>query len=377
MQHQYIVRETGEIVSERLIADRFIDVLYNRLREQAPALFRALTSERVSSLLGFLNFDCTLPGESRRGQALLSRMGVDEGECLEPQHGFATPRQVFERKIRYWECRPMDPDPEAVVAPADAKVLIGSLAESPELFVKEKFFSVPELLGEDLPWHPFFAGGDFAIFRLTPDKYHYNHVPVSGEVIDFYQLDGRYHSCNPRAQIALASLHAKNRREVTVIDTDVPGGSNIGLVAMIEVVALMIGDIVQCYSASGYDEPQPVTKGMRLDKGCPKSLYRPGSSTDILLFQRDAVTFCDDLARNRCRRDVRSRFSLGLGQPLVETDVRVRSTVAWKRPAAADPASPFGPCGRSRGEAPGNSRIPAACRQARPLYSLPQVHALP
>lgn len=332
MHHQYIVRETGEVVSERLIADRVIDLLYNRVREQAPALFRALTSERVSSLLGFLHFDCNLPMESHRGLRLLERMGVDWRECVASHHSFVTPRQVFERKIRYWECRPMDPDPETVVAPADAKVLIGSLDETPELFVKEKFFSAAELLGEDLPWHPYFAGGDFAIFRLTPDKYHYNHVPVSGEVIDFYQIDGRYHSCNPRAQIALASLHAKNRRVVTVIDTDVAGGSGIGLVAMIEVVALMIGDIVQCYSASAYEEPQPVTKGMFVDKGCPKSLYRPGSSTDILLFQPEAVRFSDDLTRNLHRRDVRSRFSSVLGQPLVETDVRVRSTIARKLP---------------------------------------------
>jgi len=331
MQHQYIVRETGEVVSERLIADRITNLLYNRVREQAPGLFRVLTSKRVSGVLGFLHFDLNLPMNSRRGLHLLQRMGVDERECLAPQHSFTTPRQVFERQIRYWECRPMDPNPEAVVAPADAKVLIGSPAGAPAVFVQEKFFSAEELLGEDLPWHPFFVGGDFAIFRLTPDKYHYNHVPVSGEVIDCYQIDGQFHSCNPGAQIALASLHAKNRRVVTIIDTDVAGGSQVGLVAMIEVVALMIGDIVQCYSSSAYDRPQPVTKGMRLDKGCPKSLYRPGSSTDILLFQKEAVTFSDDLTRNRRRRDVRSRFSLGLGRPLVETDVRVRSTIARRR----------------------------------------------
>lgn len=331
MQHQYIVRETGEIVSERLLADGFIDLLYNRVREQAPSLFRALTSGRMSSVLGFLQFDCNLPGESRRGVALLKRMGVDWRECLAPVSSFTTARQVFERQIRYWECRPMEQGADTVAAPADAKVLIGSLEETPELFIKEKFFSVDELLGEDLPWHPFFAGGDFAIFRLTPDKYHYNHVPVSGEVIDFYQIDGHYHSCNPRAQIALASLHAKNRRVVTIIDTDVPGGTQIGLVAMVEVVALMIGDIVQCYSTHAYDEPQPVIKGMRLEKGRPKSLYRPGSSTDILLFQREAIRFSDDLVRNRRRADVLSRFSLGLGRPVVETDVRVRSTVASKQ----------------------------------------------
>lgn len=352
MEHQYIVRETGEIVSERLLADRAVELLYSRVREQAPGLFRALTSARMSSLLGFAHFDLNLPRKDRQGRRLLEHLGVNWLECLAPHHSFLTARQVFERKIRYWDCRPMDPNPEAVAAPADAKVLIGSLADTPELFIKEKFFSARELLGQDSPWREAFAGGDFAVFRLTPDKYHYNHVPVSGEVADIYAIDGQHHSCNPSAQIALASLHAKNQRVVTVIDTDVAGGSRIGLVAMIEVVALMIGDIVQCYSDSRYDDPRPAVKGMRIAKGSPKSLYRPGSSTDILLFQPGAVVFCEDLRRNLGRADVRSRFSAGLGRPLVETDVRVRSTIAVKR-QPTPPVDGASPCSlHSPGEAP-------------------------
>jgi hypothetical protein len=37
-------------------------------------------------------------------------------------------------------------------------------------------------------WQHSYGDGDFAIFRLTPDKYHYNHVPVSGMVVDFYAI---------------------------------------------------------------------------------------------------------------------------------------------------------------------------------------------
>jgi phosphatidylserine decarboxylase len=332
MEHQYISRETGRVVSERLMGDHTLDLFYNRLREQAPGLFRTLTSRRMSAVLGFLHFDINLPLVGFRGMALLRRMGVDWRECLAPHHCFTTPRQVFERQIRYWECRPMDPDPLVVVSPADARVLIGSLDDVPQLFIKEKFFSAQELLGLNSPWNDRFAGGSFAIFRLTPDKYHYNHVPVSGEVADIYTLEGDYHSCNPGAQVALASIHAKNRRVVTIIDTDVPDGSRIGLVAMVEVVALMIGDIVQRYSENRYDDPRPLTKGMMLAKGCPKSLYRPGSSTDILLFQQNRITFSEDLRKNSVRNDVSSRFSAGFGRPLVETDLRVRSTLATGTP---------------------------------------------
>jgi len=328
MQHQYILRTTGRIVDEHLIADRFISLLYHHMREYAPSLFRFLTSKRMTGLLGHINFDCTLPLVSRRGLSLLERMGINWQECVDPPHCFTTARHVFERKIRYRELRPMDPDPQTVVSPADARILFGTLADIPDLFIKDKFFSLAELLGGKTSWIDAFDQGDFALFRLTPDKYHYNHAPVTGVVLDIYNVDGWYHSCNPEAVIALASLHAKNRRVVTIIDTDVAGGTNIGLVAMVEVVALMIGDIVQRYSAVDYDNPQPVVRGMRLQRGCPKSLYRPGSSTDILLFQKNAITFAEDLCRNLVRQDVRSRFSAGLGRPLVETDLMVRSTIA-------------------------------------------------
>ena len=339
MEHQYISRETGQIINEQLIGDQSIDLLYNRVREQAPGLFRALTSQRMSKVLGFLHFDVNLPVFGSRGLDLLQRMGVDWRECLAPHNSFTTPRQVFERRIRYWECRPMDPDPRVVVSPADAKVLIGTLDDVPELFIKEKFFSAQELLGAASPWNHRFSEGSFAIFRLTPDKYHYNHVPVSGEVADIYTVEGDCHSCNPCAQVALASIHSKNRRVVTIIDTDVSGGTAIGLVAMVEVVALMIGDIVQCYSQAEYEDPQPLTKGMFLTRGCPKSLYRPGSSTDILLFEKDRITFSNDLQNNAARIDVKSRFSAGLGRPLVETDLRVRSTVATaNQPSKSHPS---------------------------------------
>lgn len=328
MQHQYIVRTTGEIINEHLIADRFIRLLYHQVREHAPSLFRTLTAKRMSGILGAAMFDCSLPLKGRRGLPLLEKMEVNWQECVDPPHLFTSPRHVFERKIRYWKLRPMDPDPGAVVSPADARILFGSLADTSELFIKNTFFSLAELLGEKTPWVTAFSQGDFALFRLTPDKYHYNHAPVTGDVVDIYSTDGWYHSCNPEAVIALASLHAKNRRVVTIIDTDVPGGTHIGLVAMIEVVALMIGDIVQQYSNTGYDNPVPVVKGMRLQRGCPKSLYRPGSSTDILLFQKNAVTFAADLQRNLVRCDVHSRFSASLGRPLVETDLEVRSTIA-------------------------------------------------
>jgi len=328
LQHQYIERDSGRVITERLLGDRMVRLLYHGVRENSTALFRMLTSNLSSHILSLVNFDRPLLSE----RAFLADCGIDLSECLDPSSHLDTPRKIFERKIRYWECRPMPADKDVIVSPADARVLVGSFHETSLIFLKDKFFSFEELLGEGKSvWQKVFAGGDFAVFRLTPDKYHYNHTPVSGQVVDFYTIDGDYHSCNPAAVVAVATPYSKNKRVVTVIDTDVPGGTGVGIVAMIEVVALMIGDIAQAYSPEAYNCPGPVEKGMFLVKGQPKSLYRPGSSTDILVFQEGRIDFAADILDNMNHMGASSRFTHGFKKPLVETDIRVRSLLGTVR----------------------------------------------
>ncbi|BBO86244.1 hypothetical protein DSCO28_68100 [Desulfosarcina ovata subsp. sediminis] len=326
--HQYIDRQTAGVTTERLIADPLIHRLYAGARENPSLLFRAATSRRMSALLGFLNFDFSLDINGSRRLQRIRRMGIDLDECLDAPDSLDSPRKLFERRIRYWTCRPMPQAPDRIVSPADARVLVGSFDHQHALFLKEKFFSFTELLGEEkTQWIDTFDGGDFALFRLTPDKYHYNHTPVAGIIRDIYTIDGRCHSCNPGAVVSMVTPFSKNRRVVTIIDTDVPGGTGIGRVAMIEVVAMMIGDIVQCYSTIRYDDPLDLAAGMFVERGCPKSLYRPGSSVDILIFERQRVIFSKDILANMRRRDVTSRYTLNFQAPLVETDVRVRSEI--------------------------------------------------
>jgi phosphatidylserine decarboxylase len=330
LAHQYVDRETRQIRTERLFQDRLIRFLYSSARESAPALFRALTSGRASKLLGYVNYDLPLGAKLVGSRRFMKKLGVDLSECLDPPKRLNTPRKVFERKIRYWECREMPADGSTVVSPADARVLVGSFTETHAIPAKDKFFRYEELLGVDKRlWLDAFEGGDFAIFRLTPDKYHWNHTPVSGIVVDIYEVDGTYHSCNPQAVVAVATPYSKNKRVVTIIDTDVPGGTGVGLVAMIEVVALMIGHIDQRYCEERYDLPQPVEVGLFLRRGQPKSLYRPGSSTDILIFQPNRIEFAADLLSNM-NLPLESRFSRGFGRALVETDIRVRSYLAHR-----------------------------------------------
>ena len=326
--HQYIERKTLRVRTERLTADRMIQTLYSGIRENTPFLFNLLLSARFSAFFGYLNYDCPVRSGISEPLKTLESLGIPPEEIHGRVEDINTYRKLFERQIRYWECRPMTGEASCIVSPADARVLTGSFSETAALFIKEKFFNFRELIGQDKAhWSSVLENGDYAVFRLTPEKYHYNHAPVSGTVVDIYEMNGAYHSCNPGAVVESVTPFSKNRRVVTVLDTDVDNGTRIGLVAMVEIVALMIGRIVQCYSDDRYECPGPATKGLFLEKGRPKSLFRPGSSTTVLIFQKSRVRFSEDLLENLNRTDVQSRFSQGFGKPLVETEINVRETI--------------------------------------------------
>jgi phosphatidylserine decarboxylase len=335
--HQYIERNSKQIKTESLICDRIINFMYSSSKERMPWLLGALTSSRISSLLGYLNYDRPMKLSFSGTKKFTRKLGIDLSECVDSPEILDTHRKLFERKIRYWEVRPLPDEHSCVVSPADSKMLAGSFSRHNMLFIKEKFFDLRELLSDRSLWDhrtrwiDEFKNGDFAIFRLTPEKYHYNHTPVAGKVLDIYEITGRYHSCNPGAVIEVASPYSKNKRTVTVLDTEVRGGTGVGLVAMVEIVALMIGDIVQCYSDDRYDNPSKIKPGMFLKRGRPKSLFRPGSSVDILIFQKDRIRFSNDILQNLHHPTALSRFSAGFGKPLVETEVAVRSKVMERK----------------------------------------------
>ncbi|MBF0378104.1 MAG: phosphatidylserine decarboxylase [Desulfamplus sp.] len=356
INHQYIDRKTGKVKTERLFKDSIINFFYSTVRENADFCFNLIVSGRSTSLLSYLNFDFAFRSNREKAQKFINELNINLEECILSPEKFMTARQVFERQIQYWKYRPMPNDKNInydeingylfinsdlyqsqnqsntivddgiVVSPSDSKVLVGSLRKSQQFFIKEKFFQYSELLEKE-ELLKIFQNGDFAIFRLTPDEYHYNHTPVSGKVVDFYEIRGQFHSCNPYAVVQEVTPYSKNDRVVTVIDTDVDGGTQIGMVAMVEVTAMMIGRVEQCYSHNYYESPRKMTPEMYLRKGQPKSLFRPGSSTVILLFEEGKIKFSDDIVKNMSRTDADSRFTIGFGSPLVETSVRVREEI--------------------------------------------------
>lgn len=318
--------------TEQLFCDKAVNYIYSSTRENAPQLFNMLTSARVSSLLGYINYDSPFGAGLSKTMRTAQELGIDMTECIRQPKYFDSHRKLFERQIQYWYYRPMPEAQDIICSPADSRMFTGSMDDRSLLFIKEKFFDMAELFGEEQErWLRTFYGGSYGLFRLTPEKYHYNHIPVSGRVEDIYEVDGKYHACNPGALIELAEPCSKNKRTVTIINTDVPGGTGCGYVAMIEIVALMIGKITQQYSENMYENPTKLERGMFVRKGQPKSLFQPGSSMVLLVFEEDRIRFSDDIIWNQGRTDVESRYSLNFERPLVETEVDVRSGIGRAR----------------------------------------------
>lgn len=328
LEHCYIERESNKVVKEDFFQDALIRKIYSNTRESSSLILKFATQKWVTDFLGLINYDIRL--SKIRIKKIIKKLNIDPLECLDDVENFKTVRDIFERKIKFWQCRQMEENLNAISSPCDAKMLIGTLKDTSLFFIKEKFFDINELFKVN-EYIQLFKEGDFSIFRLTPEEYHYNHAPVSGRLIDIYQIDGTFHSCNPYAVSKIVTPYSKNKRVISIIDTDVPYGSQIGKVAMIEIAAMMIGDICQCYSERDYSDPKILIKGMFLKKGSPKSLFRPGSSTTILFFQKDKVTFCEDLIKNSIRKDIPTRYLINFHKNIVETKVKVRSTIAYKR----------------------------------------------
>ena len=85
--HQYVMRNSGKVETERLVADRWIGFLYSDMRERFPHLFKALTGNRASELLGKINYDGLKANNPRKTCELIHAWGLDVSEFLdEPQN---------------------------------------------------------------------------------------------------------------------------------------------------------------------------------------------------------------------------------------------------------------------------------------------------
>ena len=180
--------------------------------------------------------------------------------------------------------RPLDPDPDAILMPADGRISqIGRIEDGRIFQAKGQSFAAEELLGDADAAEPF-RDGQFATIYLSPRDYHRVHMPWSGKLIETVHIPGRLFSVAPFAVEGVPRLFARNERLVCHFDTD------FGPMAVVMVGALLVSGIETVWR--GPEVPPYAHRittrdyrsaDIRLDRGAEMARFNMGSTVVVLL----------------------------------------------------------------------------------------------
>ena len=231
-------------------------------------LLPVVTSRLYTRLWGW--WQCT-PFSCNKIPAFVEQYRVNMADY--EQQVFHNFDEFFIRPIREG-ARPMNIDPDRLIAPADSKLLVYPVKEDMHLTVKGLDYTLEELTGSRR-FAKEFAGGQCLVFRLTMDDYHHYCFPADGWQRMRHTVPGRLHTVSPYS--AEKKVYQENYRVVNLLET-----KHFGKILMIEVGALFAGRIinypVRCFR-----------------KGEEKGYFRLGGSTILMLLQKDAVRLDEDI----------------------------------------------------------------------------------
>lgn len=267
MNIQYIDLDTGRLEVEKVYGDKGVAWMYQTFLGRIFSNF--LAKKWIAKLYGaYQNSSWS------RGKILpfVENFGINLEHFLPDEAGTAdTPypsfNSFFIRKYRPG-LRPFVSEETLMPAFSEARYFgWDALHDSISLPVKGQFLSAKTLLGDER-WSKEFKGGPCFIARLCPVDYHRFHFPDNGKLVDFYTIDGAYHSVNPMALKVKPDILCTNERHISIIDSE-----HFGLLAYIEVGAMMVGKIVQTFK-------EPLFK-----RGDEKGYFLFGASTVIVIGQ--------------------------------------------------------------------------------------------
>lgn len=197
-------------------------MLFSPTRLAAVSL-HALPRKPLSRALGRLA-RVQRPGSTLDGviDVYCRTYGVDLADYDVPAAGFETFDAFFTRALRVG-ARPLDPDPQALLSPADGRLEdTGWIERDGRFCIKGSQYTLGELLGEDQGSEAFF-GGQFLVIYLSPRDYHRVHVPVSGRITRCHHVGGTLFPVNRIGLDHVAGLFARNERVAVHQQVDAAG----------------------------------------------------------------------------------------------------------------------------------------------------------
>jgi phosphatidylserine decarboxylase len=248
-------------------------------------ILRVLPRARIGRAIGRLAEHRWSPPVGRAVVGLYSRVySVELDECVQ-NGGWASFDAFFTRALREG-VRRVDPDPRAVVSPADGRIeSMGTIDEGGTFVVKGRPYSVAELVGDAQEARRFLGGAGCVVY-LSPRDYHRVHAPVAGSISRIRSMPGDYYPVNAIGMRHVSNLFCRNRRVAIEIDT----ASGLGRVTVVMVVAMIVGRI----TAIGFDDADVPLGDHTLDVPIPVAsgdeigIFHLGSTAVVLAEKRAA-----------------------------------------------------------------------------------------
>ena len=170
------------------------------------------------------------------------RFGVDMAEAAQSDPtSYPTFNAFFTRALKPG-VRVADPDPRALVMPADGRISQCGPIEQGRIFqAKGQSFTAAELLGDAEAAKPY-QDGLFATIYLSPKDYHRVHMPWTGKLLSTTHVPGRLVSVGPAAVQHVPRLFARNERLACHFETD------FGPMAVVMVGAMLVSGVETTWS---------------------------------------------------------------------------------------------------------------------------------
>ena len=212
------------------------------------------------------------------------KFGVDLSEAAEPDpRAYPSFNAFFTRALKPG-ARIADPDPSALLMPADGHISqCGDIVDGRIFQAKGQSYTAAELLGDAEAARPF-ADGLFATVYLSPRDYHRVHMPWTGTLRETVHVPGRLFSVGTAAVADVPRLFARNERLVCHFDTE------FGPMASVMVGALLVSGVETVWSgveipayADRISRKDYRGKGIVLERFAEMARFNSGSTVIVLL----------------------------------------------------------------------------------------------
>jgi phosphatidylserine decarboxylase len=163
---------------------------------------------------------------------------IDLADACRPEvDDYESFNDFFTRALRPGS-RPLPPEHDAVVSPADGTVSqCGEISGGHLLQAKGRSYSLRALFaGDDALAHRFIQGSYCTIY-LAPYNYHRVHAPVDATIMQVRYVPGRLFSVNDRTTRCVDALYARNERLVIEMRYDA------GHLVMVLVGAMLVASM--------------------------------------------------------------------------------------------------------------------------------------